>query len=305
MPSHPLARLGWRAELQTDLDALGDPSLVAARVTAVDRGSVVVDTGTAGWRAPLAGRLRASAMPATGDFVAVLPDGRCGPCCRAAASSLGGSRAGRAGPCRQRRPPACSPPRSTATSTRGAWRAFLAITARERSTPSCCSPVSLVDDPTVRRRDRGHPRHRGQRGRRSRHRRGAGTARAGPHRGAARQLGVGKSTLLNALCGRRAPVHGPDPRERRPGAPHHLPARARPAPGRALLVDTPGLRLVAPLEDTDEPCRCSTRRRSSESAGRVSGSSTAACTARCARSGAAGSGGIGGLVDLGERQRRH
>ena len=73
MSSHPLARLGWRAELQSDLDAIGDPSLVAARVTGVDRGSVVVDSGPSGWRAPLSGRLRrASAMPATGDFVAVL-----------------------------------------------------------------------------------------------------------------------------------------------------------------------------------------------------------------------------------------
>jgi len=50
---HPLARLGWRAELQ---DQIQD-DLVAARVLAVDRGSVVVDAGDRSWRAPLAGRL--------------------------------------------------------------------------------------------------------------------------------------------------------------------------------------------------------------------------------------------------------
>ena len=76
MSDHPLARLGWRANLQEHLDALGDPALVPARVTAVDRGRAVVDDGARQWSAPLAGRLRkAAAMPATGDFVAVLPDG--------------------------------------------------------------------------------------------------------------------------------------------------------------------------------------------------------------------------------------
>ena len=73
MSQHPLARLGWRDELQNHLD---DPSLIPARVLAVDRGSVLADAGDGPWRAPLAGRLRrASAMPATGDFVAALPDG--------------------------------------------------------------------------------------------------------------------------------------------------------------------------------------------------------------------------------------
>src|SRR3954469_23707882 len=47
--------------------------LVAARVLAVDRGSVVVDAGDRSWRAPLAGRVKT--MPATGDFVGALPDG--------------------------------------------------------------------------------------------------------------------------------------------------------------------------------------------------------------------------------------
>ena len=76
MFEHPLARLGWRAELQTDLEALGDPRLVAARVLAADRGRAVVDAGGGAWSAPLAGRLsRAGGAPATGDFVAALPGG--------------------------------------------------------------------------------------------------------------------------------------------------------------------------------------------------------------------------------------
>ena len=76
MSNHPLARLGWRANLQDHLDALGDPTLVAARVMAVDRGRAIVDTGERTWSAPLAGRLlRAAAAPATGDFAAVIPDG--------------------------------------------------------------------------------------------------------------------------------------------------------------------------------------------------------------------------------------
>src|SRR4029078_1328834 len=73
---HPLARFGWRANLQDHLDALDDADLVAARVMAVDRGRVIVDAATGPWSAPLAGRLRrTAASPATGDFVAVLPDG--------------------------------------------------------------------------------------------------------------------------------------------------------------------------------------------------------------------------------------
>src|SRR3954454_20315353 len=72
----PLARLGWRANLKAHLDALGDTDVVAARVIAVDRGRAVVDDGARSWSAPLAGRLRrAGTAPATGDFVAALPDG--------------------------------------------------------------------------------------------------------------------------------------------------------------------------------------------------------------------------------------
>jgi ribosome biogenesis GTPase len=64
--------------------------------------------------------------------------------------------------------------------------------------------------------------------------------------------GVGKSTLLNALLGeeRQAtkPIRAGDDRGR------HTTVRRElvPLPGGALLIDTPGLRLVAPLEDTDE-----------------------------------------------------
>jgi ribosome biogenesis GTPase len=64
--------------------------------------------------------------------------------------------------------------------------------------------------------------------------------------------GVGKSTLLNALLGeeRQATksIRAGDDRGR------HTTVRRElvPLPGGALLIDTPGLRLVAPLDDTDE-----------------------------------------------------
>jgi len=64
--------------------------------------------------------------------------------------------------------------------------------------------------------------------------------------------GVGKSTLLNTLLGeeRQATraIRSGDDRGR------HTTVRRElvPLPGGALLVDTPGLRLVAPLEDSDD-----------------------------------------------------
>jgi ribosome biogenesis GTPase / thiamine phosphate phosphatase len=255
LPSHPLARLGWRAELQTDLDALGDPSLVAARVTAVDRGSVVVDTGTAGWRAPLAGRLRASAMPATGDFVAVLPDGLV----RAVLPRRGVIARRLEG--RGAQVLAANVDLALlATSLNRDLNArrlarFLAITARgEVDAVVLLTKSDLVDDPepyVAEIEDTPAIAVSAVDGR------GIDAVRGLLEPGRTAVLlgssGVGKSTLLNALVGDErqstAPIRESDDRGR------HTTSRRElvPLPGGALLVDTPGLRLVAPLEDTDEP----------------------------------------------------
>ena len=255
---HPLARLGWRAELHSHLDP-GWVGLIPARVTAVDRGSVLVDAGHGPWRAPLAGRLRrAAAMPATGDFVAVLPDGpvravlpRRGVIARrlekrrpqVLAANVDLALLGTS-PNRDLNPRRLA--RFLAVTARGDVRAVVLLTKADLvgdpggvaaelqagldGTPVL--PVSALDG------------------------RGLDALRAllEPRRTAVLlgTSGVGKSTLLNVLLGeeRQATnsIRASDDRGR------HTTARRElvPLPGGALLVDTPGLRLVAPLEDDDE-----------------------------------------------------
>ena len=260
MPDHPLARLGWRANLKPHLDALGDPDLVPARVVAVDRGRAVVDAGDGPWSAPLAGRLhRGAALPATGDFVAALPGGPV----RAVLPRAGViARRGDGG-----RPEVLAANVDLALLATSMNRdlnprrlaRFLAITARGEVEPVVLltksdladDPMSVADDLrdalggtpvlTVSARDGG----------------GMAALRAvlAPRLTAVLlgSSGVGKSTLVNALLGVErqptAPIRAHDDRGRHTTARRELVA----LPGGALLVDTPGLRLVAPLEDGDEP----------------------------------------------------
>jgi ribosome biogenesis GTPase len=259
VPDHPLARLGWRANLQDHIEALGDARLVPARVIAADRGRALVDAGDGPWSAPLAGRLHhGPALPATGDFVAVLPDGPV----RAILPRAGViARRGDGG-----RPEVLAANVDIALLATSMNRdlnprrlaRFLRITARGAVEPVVLLTKSdLVDDP-MSVADRVHD--------------GLGgipvltvSAADGAGMGAltgllARGLtavllgssGVGKSTLVNALLGAErqptAPIRASDDRGRHTTSRRELIT----LPGGALLIDTPGLRLVAPLEDGDE-----------------------------------------------------
>jgi ribosome biogenesis GTPase / thiamine phosphate phosphatase len=260
LSEHPLARLGWRADLQDHLDALGDPALVAARVTAVDRGRAIVDAGHGAWSAPLSGRVRrTSAMPATGDFVAAIPGGPV----RAVLPRHGViARRGDGG-----RPEVLAANVDLAVLTTSMNRdlnprrlaRFLAITARGDVEPLVLlTKADLADDP-VRIADDV--------------RAGLGdtpvmtvSVRDGTGLAAVRGLlapgitavmlgtsGVGKSTLLNALLGEErqptAAIRASDDRGRHTTVRRELVT----LPGGGLLIDTPGLRLVAPVEDHDPP----------------------------------------------------
>ena len=257
MLDHPLGRLGWRPELQTDLDALGDPELVPARVIAVDRGRVVVDAGARhverAARRPPAPRSRRCRPPATsspscpdGPVRAVLP--RRGVIAR---KQEGGPPAGARG---ERRPGAArhvAEPRPQPAPHRALPRRHRARRGRGRGPAHegrprrrpARSPRTLE---TARRRA-GRCAVSVARRHRPRRRRARCSSPAAPRCCSARP-GVGKSTLLNALLGEErqatAPIRASDDRGRHTTVRRELVA----LPGGALLIDTPGLRLVAPVD---------------------------------------------------------
>jgi len=75
--SAALAALGWAPHFASALEALGDGSLVPARVAAADRGRLELLGAAGGLTAELSGRLRHAAdpggLPVVGDWVAVEP----------------------------------------------------------------------------------------------------------------------------------------------------------------------------------------------------------------------------------------
>ena len=254
--SHPLERLGWRSDLNPGLD----PSLALARVVAADRGRAVVDDGSSSWSAPLAGRLlRANATPATGDFVGVLPAGPV----RAVLPRRGviARKSGRGKP---QVLAANVDLALLATSLNRDLKPrrlarFLALTAR-----GGVEAVVLLTKADLDPERAGHVAREVEReldGVRVL----PVSAVSGAGLDALRGLlvpratavllgtsGVGKSTLVNLMLGeeRQAtlPIRASDDRGRHATVRRELVA----LPGGALLIDTPGLRLVAPLEDGDE-----------------------------------------------------
>jgi ribosome biogenesis GTPase len=219
-----------------------------------------VDAGDRAWSAPLAGRLRRDgAAPVTGDFVGVVPGGPV----RAILPRTGviARRRERKGvqvlaanvdlallatsPNRDLNPRRLA--RFLAVTARGGVEAAVLLTKADLADDAAAiaadleaglggvpvQPVSAVDG------------------------RGLDAVRAmlAPRRTAVLlgTSGVGKSTLVNALLGaerqRTRPIRAADDRGRHTTVRRELIG----LPSGALLVDTPGLRLVAPLTDADAP----------------------------------------------------